>query len=92
MTAFITAEIWHERGTRHQVCVCLTDQVSVFGAFRVRQRHKLSEQQGIFQDPLNRFDKVRLQRRRVLIGWVPCLEEVLEGFVCLCCTNDISNS
>lgn len=55
----------------------------MFGALGVGEGHQLSEQQRILQDSLNRFDQVRLQRRRVLIGWIPRLQEVFEGSVCL---------
>lgn len=65
------------------VCVC-TCQVCVLGALGLRQCHQLSEQQRILEDSLNRFDQERLQRRRVLIGRIPALQEVFEGTICLC--------
>lgn len=70
--------------------VCVTCQVCVFGALSISQRHQLPQQQWILQDPLNRFDQVRLQRRRVLIGRIPRLQEVLEGCVCFRCITEAS--
>lgn len=78
---------WHLTGGRVIVQVSVTCQVGVFGAPGVRQRHQLFEQQRILQDSLNGFDQVRLQGRRVLIGRVSGLQEVLEGSVRLCCNT-----
>lgn len=63
---------------------CVTCQLGVFRAPRLRQTHQLPQQQRVPQDPLDRFDQVGLQRRRVLIGWVPGLQEVFEGRVRPC--------
>lgn len=52
-------------------------------ALGVGERDELSQEQGVFEDPLYRFDEVRLQRGRVLLGQVPLLQEVLKCSVCL---------
>lgn len=63
---------------------CVTCQLGVFRAPKLRQTHQLPQQQRVPQDPLDGFDQVGLQRRRVLIGRVPGLQEALEGRVRLC--------
>lgn len=75
------------------VCVCVcsslpTSEVVVLFTVSVSERHQLPEQQRVFEDPLNRFDQVRLQGGGVLLGGVLGVKELLKSLVCLCCKKN----
>lgn len=55
-----------------------TIQVVVLLAVRVSEGVELLQQQGVFQNPLDGLDQVRLQGGRVLLSGVPLGQEGLE--------------
>lgn len=54
-------------------------------AVRVGERVQFSQQQRVLQHSLDGFDKVRLQRGRMLLFGVALVQKSLEGSVCLRC-------
>lgn len=50
----------------------------------ISERYQLSQQEGVLEHPLHGFDQIRLQGGGVLLGVVPCIQELFEGLVCLC--------
>jgi len=57
--------------------------VLVLVRVRVRQILELGEEQGVFEDPLDRFDQVGLQGSRVLLLGVAGQQELLQRLVSL---------
>ena len=53
----------------------------------VGEHLQLLEQERVFQDALDGFDQVRLQRGRVLLARVPRLQKVAQDLVRLCKAN-----
>lgn len=61
----------------------LTGEVVVLLAVCVGKGDQLPQQQGVLQHPLHRFNQVRLQRGRVLLRRVPCVQKFFKGLISL---------
>ena len=56
-------------------------------ALRAGEVLELREEERVLEDPLDRLDQVRLQRRRLLLPRVQRVQEVLQGRVAVVCNT-----
>ena len=56
-------------------------------ALRAGEVLELREEERVLEDPLDRLDQVRLQRRRLLLPRVQRVQEVLQGGVAVVCNT-----